>query len=155
MENHFFILSRLGFILNGFCSPLNVFLSYYYFLFLAPWPWLPGCSAFQRIPRPLWTLGVFDSFEVPLKGKVQNIKAPLDLRRKKSCSGTEAPWTLSDGPYGRARTVCVFLSKVDGASFSLSTRASRPSPTPHTAHQKKLGVKLGGGRELSSMVNNS
>ena len=45
MENHFFILSRLGFILKGFCSPLNVFLSYYYFLFLAPWPWLPGCSA--------------------------------------------------------------------------------------------------------------
>ena len=43
--NHFFILSRLGFILRGFCSPLNVFLSYYYFLFLAPWPWLPGCSA--------------------------------------------------------------------------------------------------------------
>ena len=42
MENHFFILSRLGFILNGFCSPLNVFLSYYYFLFLAPWPWLLG-----------------------------------------------------------------------------------------------------------------
>ena len=105
METHFFILSRLGFILKGLCSPLNVFLSYYYFLFLAPWPWLPGCSAFQRIPRPLWTLGVFDSFEVPLKGKVQNIKAPLDLRRKKSCSGTEAPWTLSDGPYGRGPTV--------------------------------------------------
>ena len=45
MENHFCILSRLGFILNGFCSPLNVFLSYHYFLFLAPWPWLLG-------PRP-------------------------------------------------------------------------------------------------------
>ena len=45
MEHHFFILSRLGFILKGLCSPLNVFLSYYYFLFLAPWPWLPGCSA--------------------------------------------------------------------------------------------------------------
>ena len=33
-------------MLKGFCSPLNVFLSSsYYFLFLAPWPWLPGCSA--------------------------------------------------------------------------------------------------------------
>ena len=45
MENHFFILSRLGFILKGVCSPLNIFPSYYYLLFLAPWPWLPGCSA--------------------------------------------------------------------------------------------------------------
>ena len=61
MENHFVILSRLGFILKGFCSPLNVFLSYYYFLFLAPWPWpwLPGCSARGRpertsaLPEPL------------------------------------------------------------------------------------------------------
>ena len=62
MENHFFILSRLGFILNGFCSPLNVFLSYYYFLFLAPWPWLlgprPPPQALPGSPRaspwPLW-----------------------------------------------------------------------------------------------------
>ena len=47
------------------------------------------------------------ALEVPRKGKVQNIKAPLDLRRKKSCSGTEAPWTLSDGPYGRGSTVAI------------------------------------------------
>ena len=47
--------------LKGFCSPLNVFLSYYIFLFLAPWrwPWLPGCSARGRpertaaLPEPL------------------------------------------------------------------------------------------------------
>ena len=44
MENHFFILSRLGFILKGFCSPLNVFLSYlfYFFSTLAMAPWLLG-----------------------------------------------------------------------------------------------------------------
>ena len=36
MENNFFILSRLGFILKVFCSPRNVFLSYYYFLFQHP-----------------------------------------------------------------------------------------------------------------------
>ena len=38
--------------------------------------------------------------------------------------------------------ICVFLSKVDRASFSLSTGASRPSPTPHTAHQKKNGCEI-------------
>ena len=51
--------------------------------------------------------------------------------------------------------ICVFLSKVDRTSFSLTTGASRPSPTPHIAHQKKMVAKLGGGHELSSIVNNS
>ena len=62
------------------------------------------------------------ALDVPRKGKVQNIKAPLDLRRKKSCSGTEAPWTLSDGPYGRAHAVDRIGHKrgfQPGASFSI------------------------------------
>ena len=53
MENHFFMLSRLGFILKGFCSPLDVFLSYYYyFLFLAPlWG---GSEARHEFSKFLW-----------------------------------------------------------------------------------------------------
>ena len=53
-----------GIYFEWFCSPLNVFLSYYYFLFLAPWPWLPSCSAKllktpPRLPQslPLASLG--------------------------------------------------------------------------------------------------
>ena len=46
--------------------------------------------------------------------------------------------TISGRP--AVENICVFLSKVDRASFSLSTGASRPSPTPHIAHQKKSWV---------------
>ena len=51
MENNFFMLSRLGFILKGFCSPLNVFyhiiviiiiLFFFVFSTLAMAPWLLG-----------------------------------------------------------------------------------------------------------------
>ena len=34
-----------GIYFEGFLFSSEYFLCYYYFLFLAPWPWLPGCSA--------------------------------------------------------------------------------------------------------------
>ena len=58
MENSFFILSRLGFILKGFCSPLNIFYVIIIFVFsaLAMAPWLLGQgSAWAHfcLPEPL------------------------------------------------------------------------------------------------------
>ena len=79
------------------------------------------------------------ALDVPRKGKVQNIKAPLDLRRKKSCSGTEAPWTLSDGPYGRGPTVLIVKKNTViqyascPASFENTRDVSRMSGFPEQA----------------------